>query len=268
MNKSSETTQQKGVPAVTQKSANPLSAQFSSLVRTVEKVLDKCHENLEICKRFCLDLTISDNSDKLLFDDEKLKKIKECTSFRELFELLRQYWSWKEYCILEHIISQSESKEAKDELDKYEKLMSSYFGLQLISDNFSPNELPNEYVKMTIIVEKPYKELTLQNFIELRDFILNQMDVKPYIAHPFIKFLFSSLHLEWYILQQAVPYMIDMGYKNSERLKEYSVVYIKIKEEVILDSYTIHKVRIIHLFYVVTTRMAELCTLHTLDLGS
>ena len=232
------------MPANLHKPADPLSAQFSSLVRTVENVLDKSSKNLETCKRFCLDLTVSDNYNALLFDDEQLKKIKECTSFRELFELLRQHWSWREYCILEHIISESGSKEAKDELEKYEKMMSSYFGLQLIADNFSPKELPHEYIKMTIIVEKPYKELTLQNFVELRDFIFNQMDVRPYIAYPFIKFLFSSLHLEWYVLQQAIPHMVEMSYKNIEGLKEYSVVYIQIGEETILDN-TIHKVRTI-----------------------
>ena len=235
------------MPAVSQKSANRLSAQFSSLVRTVESVLDKCSKNLEICKWFCLDLTISDDSEVLLFNDEQLKNINKCKNFRQLFVLLRQHWGWKEYCILQHIISQSESKEAKDELEKYEKMMSSYFGLQLIADNCSPNELPDEYVKMTIIVEKPYKELTLQNFVELRDFIFSQMDVKPYIAHPFIKFLFSSLHLEWYVLQQAVSHMIEMSCKNVESLKEYSIVYIKIDEEIVLDSYTVHKVRTIYL---------------------
>ena len=244
ISKSPEFSKQKNVSAISQKSANHLSAQFSSLLRTVESVLDKCSKNLETCKRFCLDLKISDDSDVPLFNDEQLKKINKCKSFRQLFALLRQHWGWKEYCILEHIISQSESKEAKDELEKYKKIMSSYFGLQLVADNFSPNELPDEYVKMTIIVEKPYKELTLQNFVELRDFIFSQMDVKPYIAHPFIKFLFGSLHLEWYILQQAVPHMVEISYKNIKKLKEYSIVYIKIDEEIILDSYTTQKVRI------------------------
>jgi len=243
-----EVSKQKIVPPISQKSANPHSAQFSSLVRTVENVLDKCTENLKMCKRFCLDLTISDNSDVLLFNDEQLKKIKECTSFRQLFELLREYWSWKEYCILKHIISQSGSQEAKSELEKYEKMMSSYFGLQLIADNFSPNELPNEYIKMTIIIEKPYKELTMENFVELRDFIFKHMDVKPYIAHPFIKFLYSSLHLEWYVLQRAVPHMIKMSHKNITQFKEYSIAYIKIDDEIILDNYTVHKVRTVYPF--------------------
>lgn len=128
--------------------------------------------------------------------------------------------------------------------------MSSYCGLQLVADNFSPNELPVEYVKMAIIVEKPYKELTLEQFVELRDFIFKQMDVRPYIAHPFIKFLYSSLHMEWYILQQAVPHIIKMSFKNIKRLKEYSIVHIQIGEETVLDNYIVNKVKHIVCMYV------------------
>ena len=239
---SSEVSKQKLVLPISHKQTNRHSAQFSSLVRTVENVLDESSKKLEACKRYCLYLTISDNSNTLLFKDEQSKKIKICTSFRELFELLRRHWSWEDYYILKHIISEAESKEAKDELEKYEKMISSYFGLQLIADSFSPDELPDEYVKMTIIVDKPYKELTLQNFIELKNFIFEQMDVKPYIAHPFIKFLFSSLHLEWYVLQQAVPHMIEMSCKNIETLKKFSIIYIKIGEKILLDSDITHKV--------------------------
>ena len=239
ISKSPEFSKQENVSAILQKSTNHLSAQFSSLLRTVESVLDKSSKNLEICKRLCLDFKISDNSNVPLFNHEELKKISKCKSFKQLFTLLSQHWGWKEYCILEHIISASESKEAEDELEKYKKIMGSYFGLQLIADNFSPNELPDKYIKMTIIVEKPYKYLTLKDFVELRDFIFSQMDVRPYIAHPFIKFLFSSLHLEWYILQQAAPHMVEMSYKNIEHLKEYSIVYIKIDEKIILDAYKV-----------------------------
>ena len=232
-------------------------------MRTVENILDKSSKNLETCKRLCLDLTISDNSDELLFNDKKLKKIKGCTSFRELFELLRQHWGWKDYCILEHIISESESKDARAELEKYEKMMGSYFGLQIVADNFSPNEIPNEYIKMTIIIKKPYKELTVQQFFELRDFIFKQMDIKPYIAHPFIKFLFSSLYLEWYVLQQAVPHMVEMSYENIEKLKEYSIVFIKIGEEIIVDDNGTHKVRIRYVYmYVCMHTLAAYYKVH------
>jgi len=223
-------------PIITKLNVNKASVQFSSLIRTVEAVLDKSSDNLELCKRLCIDFTISDNCDTLLFNDEQLQKIEQCKTFRELFKLLRQYWNWREYYILKEIISESNSKEARDELEKYEKIMSSYAGLQLISDNFLPEELPNDYVKMIIIIEKPYKELTLKECGEIRDFIIKHMDVKPYIAHPFIKFLFSSLHLEWFVLHHAIPHLAKMARKNMHVFAERSIFYIQIGKEVVLDT--------------------------------
>jgi len=188
-----------------------------------------------LCKRFCLDLTISDNSDTLLFNDENLVKIEQCTTFRELFKLLRQHWSWKEYCILKHIISESNSKEARDELSKYEKVMSSYVGLQLISQTFLPEELPHDYVKMIVIIEKPYKEIKFKEYTKIRDFVLEHMDVKPYITHPYVKFLFSSVHVEWFVPKYAVPYMVKMARKNIEKFIKNVFIYIQIGVAVILD---------------------------------
>lgn len=150
--------------------------------------------------------------------------------------LLRKYWSYKEYCILEHIISESESEEARDELDKYEKVMSSYAGLQLISETFSPEKLPNDYVKMIVIIDKPYKKMELGEFTKIRNFIFEHLNVKRHISLPFVKFLFSSLHLEWFVPQRAVPHMVRMAQKNVEKLIINSVIYIQIGAAVILDD--------------------------------
>ena len=229
-------TKVQATPVVTKPLVSKASAQFSSLVRTVEAVLDKSSDNLDLCKRFCLDLTISDNSDTLLFNDEQLLKIEQCQTFRELFKLLHQNWSWREYCILKHIISECNSKEARDELEKHEKIMSSFAGLQLISDNFLPEELPRDYVKMIVIIEKPYKKLTMKEYVEIQDFIFKHMDVKPYIAHPFIKFLFSSMHIELFILHHAIPHMTKMAHKDISVFAEKSITYIKIGKEVIVDT--------------------------------
>jgi len=224
------------------------SAQFSSLIRTVEVLLDKSSANLELCKRICLDLKISDDSESLLFNDEQLEKIEQCTTFHELFRLLRQHWSYKEYCILEHIISESNSQEARDELNKYETVMSSYAGLQLISDNFAPEKLSPDYVKMIIVIDKPYKEMTLTECTKIRDFIFKHMDVKPYIALPYIKFLFSSVHLEWFVLQHAIPHMIRMAQKNIEAFIKNKYIYIQIGVAVILDNQK-EKVRFLYYQY-------------------
>ena len=200
-------------------------------------MLKKCDdhdEKLKLCKDLCLNLTIGD-SDELLFTDEQLDKINKCTNFDELFRILRKHWGWKEYSLLKTIIATCESKEAEDELDKFEKLMSSYCGMILISDNYSPDELPANYVKLCITIDKPYKSLTLQDFHELQTFIFKYLDVQKYIAFPFVKFLFSSLHLEWYIPKHVVSHIINMVHQNKKIFIQKSIVLIKIGDNSILD---------------------------------
>ena len=116
--------------------------------------------------------------------------------------------------------------------------MGSYFGMKLISESYSPSELaefPENYVKLCITVDKPYKSLSMQDFYELRTFIFDHLNVKKYIALPFIKFLFSSLHLEWYIPMQAVSHIIKMVHLNKKALIQKSIVLIVIGDKRILD---------------------------------
>ena len=204
---------------------------------TIRKILEKCdnfEENLESCKELCSNFRIGD-SDVLLFSDEELDKTNKCTTFRELFIILRKHWSWKEYSILKTIIATCESKEAEDELDKFEKLMSSCYGMELISDECLPNEILENYVKLCITINKPYKTLTLQDFYELKAFIFKNLKVEEYIALPFIKFLFGSLHLEWYVPMQAVSHIIKAVHQNRRVLIQESIVLIKVGDKNILD---------------------------------
>ena len=221
----------------TVRTADPLSVRFSTFVATIEALLDKkCRNKLKQSKRFCSNLTISDSSDELLFNDEQLQKIKACSTFSKLFVILRKHWSWKDYSILTHIISITGLKKAKAEAELFEKRMASYQGMKIISEKISPDNIPQDYIRLKIIIDKPYQELSLQNFTELRKFIFSNLDVNQYIALPFIKFLFSSLHLEWYVLKKAASHMIKMAKQNEEIFMNNSVVFIQIDQSVVLDS--------------------------------
>ena len=202
----------------------------------IEELLDnKCQDKLEHCKRFCSNLTISDNSVELLFSDEQLQKIKACSTFSELFIMLRKHWSWKDYFILMHIITISGLQKAKDEENLFETRMGSYQGMKIISENISPDKISDDYIKLSIIIDKPYRELTLQHFTELQKFIFSNLDVKQYIALPFIKFLFDSLHLEWFVLKKAAPHIIKMAKLNEEVFVSNYVVFIQVDQLVVLD---------------------------------
>ena len=215
-------------------STSDLSVHFSTFVMTIRNMLEKCIDKLELCKELCSNLTIG-NTDILLFSDKKLAEINKCTSFQQLFTILRKHWSWKEYSILKTLITICESEEAEAELDKFEKLMSSFCDMKLISEKYSPSELPMNYIKLRITVAKPYKSLTLQDYYELRAFIFQHLDVQKYAALPFIQFLFSSLHLEWYFPVQAVSHIIKMVHQNKRVLIENSIIQIQIGDKSILD---------------------------------
>ena len=220
----------------TVRTADPLSVQFSTFVATIEALLDKkCRNKLKQSKRFCSNLTISNNSGELLFDDEQLQKIKACATFSELFVILRKHWSWEDYSILTHIISITGLKKAKAEAELFEKRMASYQGMKIISEKISPDNIPQDYIRLSIIIDKPYRELSLQNFTELHKFIFSNLDVNQYIALPFIKFLFSSLHLEWYVLKKAAPHMIKTAKLNEKVFVSNSVIFIQIDQFVVLD---------------------------------
>ena len=202
---------------------------------TIESLLEKCHDKLEQSKHFCSNIAISGNSDELLFNDEQLQKINACSTFNELFTILRKHWSWKDYSILTHIISIAGLKEAQDEVELFETTMASYQGMKIICDSFSPGSIPLDYIRLSILIDKPYRDLTVEKYTELHDFVFKNLDIERYIALPFIKYLFGSLHLEWYVLKKAAPHMIKMAQQNEEIFMNNSVVFIQVDQYVVFD---------------------------------
>ena len=229
----------------TVKTTDPLSVQFSAFVNTIRALLEQCHDKLEESKRICLHLTISNNSDELLFSDEQLKKINSCTTFNELFTILRKHWSLIDYSILKQIITTTDIKEAKDELQLFKTRMGSYEGMKIISENIQPEAISHEYITLSVIIDKPYQELTFEDFIKLRDFIFKYLDIQHYTALPHIKYLLGSLHLEWYVLKKTAAHMIKMAQQNEEIFTSNSVVFIQVDQDVVLDYRVKKKIQIV-----------------------
>ena len=152
-------------------------------------VLKSYENHLKKCKDLCFNLTVGD-SDTLLFTDEQLANITKCTSFDELFSVLRKHWSWKEYSILKSIIGVCNADEAEYELNNYERWMAVYYGMKLISDEYPPNELPVHYISFCNTLDKPHRNFTLADYDKCRQFIFENLNVEKYIHLPFIKLLF------------------------------------------------------------------------------
>jgi len=195
-------------------------------------------DKLEACKEYCTTLFISDDSHQLLFDDDQLPQLKAVKSFDELFMCLRHYWSWDKWSILEQIIDESELEDAEEELKNYKIFLASKHAFELIIEEHSTEELPTKCINFSIILEKPYTKLTVQQYLQIKEFICEMLNVKDYIFHPFIKFLFSSLHLHWYIPELAAVHIIEMAHQNKVALVNESVVFVQVGGKVIFDCYS------------------------------
>ena len=220
------------------RSSNTFAIQFSMLLANIGCLLDgKCSDKLEKCKQFCCALTVSDESSELLFDDKQLKEINQCHNFHQLFAShLHFHLNWEQYLILESIIALTELKEAEDELDKYKKYMASKMGMKIISDTFSIDDLPPNSIKLSIIVDKPYTKLTAGEYIELKDYMCRTLKMQNYVTYPYIKILFASLHLEWYIPVQAARYVIKTAASlNISLFLQQSVIILKVGDEILFD---------------------------------
>ena len=211
------------------------SSQFNHLLVTVVSLLDKrCSDNLEACKQFCSALYISENSSELLFDDEQMKTINNCKTFKELFSTqLRHHWSWNEYSLLESIIDLSGSAEAEDALTRYQNYMAANMGMKIVTESI--DNLPPDCTKLCLILDRTYTKFTTENYKEVKKFIFNTLDVHKYIAYPFIRFLFGSLHLEIYVPKHAAEYMIKMVKTKEKVLKENLFVFIEAGGEVVMN---------------------------------
>lgn len=215
---------------------------------TIEALLDRNHDKLEQSKQFCSNLTVTGNADdELFFSDEQLQKINSCSTFNELFAILCTHWSWRDYSILAQIITIAGLKEAEDELQLFKAKMASCEGIRIMSENIPPKAISNDYIILSVIVDKPYQELTLEEYTKLRDFIFRYLDIKHYIALPHIKFLFGSLQLIWYVLKKAAPQMVKMAQRNEKIFASNSVVFVQIDQSVVLDFRAKNKRNIVSL---------------------
>ena len=169
------------------KDIKTLRAEFHKLVLFVQRHLRtiKEEEALEECKELCLNLCVGKKSRESLMDDNERQKIEKCENFKELCRCLEEYWDWDEYSILKQISELCGSKEADEEIEKYERKMALYDGLKL-TFNQGKSQRPPGYENFVVIFDKPYTKLTIEQYKETKKFILSNLDVYPYISRPFI----------------------------------------------------------------------------------
>ena len=216
-----------------------LIADFGHLILKLSQILEQspnCKTNLELCKKFCVLLKASSNSKASLFTPEKHTEIKRCSDFEEFFETVNQHLSWDEYSIVTHIIDVCESEEAEEEFNKYKRKMAISQALEIINSNESDS--PPGFAKFCVIIDKPYKKLTLEQYKETKAFIFHNLDTNRYVTNKYIRVFFDSLHIEWHVTVQATSHMIKMAFEKQAFFKSNFYVFMKIGSETIIDLHT------------------------------
>ena len=219
-------------------SINSLNADFTNLLLNVRHILSNSpnqQDNLEICKEYCSLLRVSDSSNDLLFKAENIAKIKECSDFKQLFEIASLHMRWDEHCILTQIVNQCKSEEGQKEIEKFEKKVALYQALQIIS-SVSKQNLSEEFAKFCVIIDKPYKNVTIDEYKNVKAYIFSNLNVYAYVAVGYVKMLYHSLHIEWLVTSQAVPHMIRSARESKDVFIKRNFVYMQIGSEIVIND--------------------------------
>ena len=220
-------------------SFDQLRAEFSRLLMRIRRMLSQSpnqEDNLEACKELCIYLKASNNANIPLFSPEKVLEINNCSNFKQLFEIISQHLSWDEYSILAEIINECGSDEAQQEFKKYKRKMAIFKALEIISSTESSP--PPGFEKFCVIIDKPYIQLTVEKYEEIKQFIFSYLDVRKYVTTGYIRVLLDSIHIEWHVTTQAIPHMIKMAHDKQvlEFFKRKCVVFMEIGNEVIINT--------------------------------
>ena len=219
-------------------SITSLNADFTRLLINVCNILSNAPNNqvnLKACKEYCALLRITDSSNESLFSTEKISKIKKCRDFKQLFEIVSWYMNWDEHSILTQIVDQCNSAEGQQEIEKFEKKLALYQGLQIISTTSQQN-LSKDFARFRIIINKPYKSVTVEEYMNIRAYIFGHLETKPYVAYRFIGILYHSLHIDWLVTAQAVPHMIKNAHKNKNVFIQENYIFMQIGIEVVIGN--------------------------------
>ena len=189
----------------------------------------------------CSYITINDDSNALLFNEDQQEEINACGNIRTLFRKnLRHCWRYDDFAILTKLVQLLDSTDHCVQLiHQYEKKIYSEMKLQDIHEycKQESKDLPEGYHKMVAIVKnKSFFRITLEEYRELKEFISQHCKVEPYVISPFDELGFGSLLLEWFVPMTAVPHMIEMATVNANIFIAQNFMFLKISSTVIFDK--------------------------------
>ena len=189
----------------------------------------------------CSYLTVKGDPSTLLFNENQQEAIIACDNIRTLFRKnLRHCWRWDDFAILTIIVRSLDSTDHCVQLiNQYKMKICSEIKLKDIHEycKRESKNLPEGYHKMVAIVKnKNFFRITLEEYRELKEFILQHCKIEPYVISPFTEAWLGSLLLEWFVPMTAVPHMIKMATVNASVFIAQNFMFLKISSTVIFDK--------------------------------
>ena len=182
-----------------------------------------------------MNFRVSEKSSELVFRSENITKIKKCGTFKQLFEIVSEHTSWDEHSILTHIADKCESVEGKQEIEKFDRKLGLFEGLQIISSR-SKQSFSEDFMKFCVIIRKPYRNVTIKEYKKVKAYIFSKLETNLSMAVGFITMLYHSLHIEWLVSVQAVSHMIKIARQKKDILIKQDFVFMQIGTEVVIND--------------------------------
>ena len=154
--------------------------------------------------------------------------------FKQFFDILNEHINWDEYSILSEIIDECDSDEAEQEFNKYKRKMAVSKALEIIISSTECDPPPG-FEKVCVVIDRPYKKLTVDEYKETKAFIFNNLNVFSYVTNRYIRVLYDSLNLEWHVTTQATPHMIKIAHERQAFFTKNLFVFMQIGKKVIID---------------------------------
>ena len=216
------------------------SIEFGILLANILKELCKNEvENLDLIKVVCSCLTVKGDPSALLFNEEQQEAIDACGNIRLLFKKnLRHCFRWDDFSLLKTIVESLDSPHCIKLIGQFEKKLYGKIKLKEIHEHCKQEnrDLPVGYHKMVAIVtNKSFFHITLEEYRELKEFIMQNCKVDPHAVFPFTDISVGSLLLEWIIPSTAVSHMIEMATMNANVFITQNFIFLKISSTVIFD---------------------------------
>ena len=211
------------------------SIEFGAVVSDIAEELNKCinkNESLNKIKLVCYQISTVQNIP--LLSQVEIQHIKSSESIYDVFTVLHPHWNWCSHHILQTIIKRVKSPRAQELLKKFKDKINYKMKLKDVHEHLKNNKMPipRGYSKMVAILDKDYSEVTLEEGLEIEEFVTECLGQ----SQPSEVNESCSIEIMWYVSSAAVDILTSMAMQRKEEFLLESFLFLKIGENTVFDQ--------------------------------